>query len=154
VSPISIRASRGDDRAFILATAERLASFGPPAWRTAAEIVGSEVRSLEGYFLDPEPGSSLLVAEAGERLLGFVYLQRVQDYFTLEHHGHVGILAVTDEAEGQGAGKALLQAAEAWARERGYRKLTLSVFEDNHRARRIYERAGFRPDTIKYLKVL
>ena len=154
MSPISIRASRGDDRAFILATAERLAAFGPPAWRTAAEIVGSEIRSLEGYFLDPEAGSSLLVAEAGERLLGFVYLQRVQDYFTLEHHGHVGILAVTDEAEGQGAGKALLQAAEAWARERAYRKLTLSVFEDNHRARRIYERAGFRPDTIKYLKVL
>ena len=107
-----------------------------------------------GTSSNPEPGSSLLVAEAGERLLGFVYLQRVQDYFTLEHHGHVGILAVTEEAEGQGAGTALLRAAEAWARERGYRKLTLSVFEDNHRARGMYDRAGFRPDTIKYLKVL
>ena len=50
------------------------------------------------------------------------------------------------------AGGALVYAAEAWCRERRYRLLTLHVFDANAPARRLYERAGFRVDTIKYLK--
>lgn len=53
-----------------------------------------------------------------------------------------------------GAGKALMRAAESWARAAGYRRLTLSVFEHNRRARGVYEHLGFAPDTIRYLKVL
>ncbi len=139
----------------MLATSQRLCAFGPPEWRTDAEVVAGEVRTIEDFFRGPDIGSLLLIAETevGEPL-GFIYLQEVQDYFTLERHGHVGIIAVSAEAEGQGAGKGLMNAAERWARERGYRKLTLSVFEDNHRARSMYEHCGFRPDTIKYLKVI
>ena len=40
-------------------------------------------------------------------------IEELRDYFTLERHGHVGILAVTEAAEGRGAGGALLRAAEA-----------------------------------------
>ena len=57
-------------------------------------------------------------------------------------------------AEGKGAGQALMEAAERWARAQGYRRLTLSVFEENRRARRLYEWRGFQPDTIKYIKAL
>ena len=118
------------------------------------EIVEGEVRTLRAFFTDPKPTSSLLIAEADGRPQGFVFLEEVRDYFTLETHGHVGILAVAAEAEGRGVGRALMQAAEEWARSRGYRKLTLSVFEHNRRARALYEHAGFAPDTIKYLKPL
>jgi ribosomal protein S18 acetylase RimI-like enzyme len=136
-----------------MATAERLAAFGPPSWRPAADVVGGEVRTLEEFFRAPDPLSSLLIATSPEPQ-GFIYLQELQDYFTLERHGHVGIIAVAAGFEGQGAGRALMQAGEEWARARGYRKLTLSVFEHNGRARALYEHCGFRPDTIKYLKVL
>jgi GNAT superfamily N-acetyltransferase len=61
---------------------------------------------------------------------------------------------VTNEAEGRGAGGALIRAAEAWARERGYRTLTLNVFSGNSHAREVYEHLGFEPDTIKYIKAL
>jgi GNAT superfamily N-acetyltransferase len=139
----------------VIATAERLASFGPPAWRTPAEVVGGEVRTLEEFFRAADPLVALLVAVSpSDEPHGFVYLQELQDYFTLERHGHIGILAVAEQYEGQGAGKALMQASEDWARNKGYEKLTLSVFEHNHRARAVYERCGFKPDTIKYLKVL
>jgi GNAT superfamily N-acetyltransferase len=149
-----IRPVLPDDRAFVLAAAHRLASFGPPAWRPSEDIVNGEVRTLEGFFATPPAGSSLLIAESEGARVGFAYLERLQDYFTLEPHGHVGMLVVTEEAAGKGAGGALMRAAEAWARERGYRRLTLNVFATNHAARAVYEHLGYAPETLRYVKIL
>ena len=149
-----VRGARDEDQTFVLETAARLAAFGPPRWRTAEEIVEAEARTLRDFFESSDEGSRLLIVEAGERRLGFALLEEVRDYFTLERHAQVGILAVTGEAEGRGAGGALIRAAEAWARERGYRTLTLNVFSGNSHAREVYEHLGFEPDTIKYIKAL
>jgi GNAT superfamily N-acetyltransferase len=152
--PIRVRTARGTDRGFVLQTAARLAAFGPPPWRSAEELVEGEVRTLRDFFESPDDGSRLLIAESGDRRLGFALLEELRDYFTLERHGHVGILAVTQDAEGKGAGSALMRAAENWARNRGYRTLTLNVFSTNDHARRVYEHFGFVQDTVKYVKVL
>ncbi len=139
----------------VLALAERLAAFGPPPWRTRDDINEGERRTLRRFFEGRAPAASaLLVAEQDGAVAGFAYLEQLQDYFTLEHHGHVGMLVVAEEVEGRGVGGALLRAAESWGLSRGYRMLTLSVFEENARARRVYERFGFRTDTIRYLKPL
>jgi GNAT superfamily N-acetyltransferase len=152
--PIRVRTARGTDRGFVLQTAARLATFGPPVWRTAEELVEGEARTLRDFFESPDDGSRLLIAESGDRRLGFALLEELRDYFTLDRHGHVGILAVTEEAEGQGAGGALMRAAETWARDRGFRTLTLNVFSANEHARGFYEHLGYEQDTIKYVKVL
>jgi GNAT superfamily N-acetyltransferase len=123
-------------------------------WRTTEELVEGEARTLRDFFESPDDGSRLLIAETSERRLGFVLLEELRDYFTLERHGHIGILAVTEGAEGRGAGGALIRAAESWARDRGYRTLTLNVFSGNSHAREVYEHFGFEPDTIKYIKAL
>ncbi len=152
---MKIRPARPDDRSFVLEIATRLSAFGPPAWRTAEELVGGEVRTLRTFFQTPAAGSALLLAESerGERA-GFIYLERLQDYFTREEHGHIGVLAVTQEAEGKGVGASLVRAAEAWALEQGYRKLTLTVFEANRRARAVYEHLGYAAETLRYVKIL
>lgn len=150
--PIRVRVARGADRTFVLETAARLAAFGPPPWRTAEDLIEGEARTLRDFFESPDDGSRLVIAEAGDRRLGFALLEELRDYFTLERHGHIGILAVTEGAEGRGAGGALIRAAESWARERGYRTLTLNVFSGNSHAREVYEHLGFEPDTIKYIK--
>jgi GNAT superfamily N-acetyltransferase len=151
---VSVRAARPGDRAFVIEAAGRLAAFGVPEGRTSGEIVEGEARTLRAFFDQSGPRDALLVAEADDRASGFIFLEEQQDYFTLETHGHVGILVVTAEAEGRGVGAALMRAAEAWARSRGHRTLTLNVFDANRRARAIYEHLGFRPDTVKYLKTL
>jgi GNAT superfamily N-acetyltransferase len=99
-------------------------------------------------------GATLLVAEEDRRPAGFAFLEHATDYFTSERHGHLGMIAVTEAAEGRGAGAALLRAAEDWARSHGYTRLTLNVFEQNGRARRVYERAGFSIETLRYVKTL
>jgi GNAT superfamily N-acetyltransferase len=152
---MNIRPAVPDDRAFVVAAARRLASFGPPAWRTSEEIVSGEARVLAAFFETPPAGSALLIADSEHgRRLGFVYLERLQDYFTLVEHGHVGMLVVTEEAGGRGVGGALMRAADTWAREQGYRKLTLTVFEANHAARAIYEHLGYAAETLRYVKNL
>ena len=151
---VTIRPARQEDRAAILRAVARLAEFGPPPWRTAAELIAGETRAVEGYFAAPPPGTTVLVAaaESGESL-GFVFLERTRDYFTGEEHGHVGIIAVAAPAEGRGVGTALMRAAERWAQDAGFAKLTLTVFEGNRRARAIYEHLGYRPETLRYVKL-
>jgi GNAT superfamily N-acetyltransferase len=152
---MKIRPALPRDRSFVLAAGQRLASFDPPAWRPPQQIVEGERRTLRAFFAAPPEGSSLLIAESDEGgALGFVYLERLQDYFTLEPHGHVGILVVTEVAAGKGVGSALMRSAEAWAREQGYAKLTLTVFEGNRAARAVYDHLGYAPETLRYVKIL
>jgi GNAT superfamily N-acetyltransferase len=151
---LSIRPAAATDRAAILALADRLAAFGPST-RAAAEITARERRALADALDHPAPESALLVAErrAGG-VAGVVLLESRRDYFTDERHGHVAILAVAREAEGQGVGRALLEAAEHWARARGDTRLTLAVFTENQRARAFYARQGWRSELETYYKPL
>ncbi len=152
---VRIRPALADDRPFVIAAAERLAAFGPPAWRSAEEIVAGEVRTLEGYFAAPLTGTTLMIAESAQGdSLGFIYLEPFQDYFTLERHGHVGILVVIESAAGKGVGSALMRAADVWAREQGYRKLTLNVLDGNRTARAVYGHLGYAAESLRYVKIL
>jgi GNAT superfamily N-acetyltransferase len=151
---ITIRGGTAADRDFVVETARRFAAFGPPSWRSPQEIVAGEVRCLDDFFDGGLQGSTLLVAEDAGRPAGFAFLEHATDYFSGERHGHLGMIAVSEAAEGRGAGAALLHAAEEWTRAQGYATLTLNVFEGNARARRVYERAGYRVETLRYVKAM
>lgn len=151
---VTIRPASPYDRDFVFETARRFATFGPPPWRTPAELVAGETRCLQAFFEGGMRDAALIIAEHEGRPAGFAFLEHHTDYFTGERHGHLGMIALTDAAEGRGAGAALLAAAEDWARSHGYSLLTLNVFEGNQRARRAYERAGFAVETIRYIKRL
>lgn len=111
--------------------------------------------AIERALVSTPLGSAVFVAEdpAGAPL-GFVHVETAMDFFTHERHGHVSDLVVASKGEGRGAGTALMAAAEKWARQKGYRLLTLNVFAANLRARELYERIGFHPDTTRYIKEL
>ena len=51
---------------------------------------------------------------------------------------------VRPEDRGGGAADPLVQSVVRWAGERGYHRVLLHVFDENPRARRVYERNGFR----------
>jgi len=154
MTAFSIRPAVQGDEARILALADRLAAFGP-ATRQAAEIVRRERTALAEALVGLSPGSALFVAEQQSLgLVGSMLLDTRRDYFTDEVHGHVAILAVAREAEGQGLGRAFLRTAEGWGRTHGFRRLTLAVVTDNRRARELYERQGWRPELETWFKTL
>jgi GNAT superfamily N-acetyltransferase len=151
---ISVREGTSADRDFVIDTARRFAAFGPPSWRSALEVVAGEVRCLDDFFDGRLPDRTLVIVEDDETPAGFVFLEPAVDYFSGEAHGHLGMIAVTEGAEGRGIGTVLMRAAEDWARRRGYAKLTLNVFEGNTRARTMYERFGYNVETIRYTKTV
>jgi len=152
---VRIRAAGTADLPFVLSLAPRLAELGLPPWRTAAHVVEAERRALSRALAGGSPDGPVLLAEDADRSpLGFAYLETQTDYFTGRAHAHVAVLAVADGAQGRGVGRALLDAAEAWARRRGDPFITLNVFAQNTRARTVYERLGYGPETLRYVKPL
>jgi ribosomal protein S18 acetylase RimI-like enzyme len=150
-----IRPAIPADREAVLALVPRLRAFGPPPLRPAEALDAGEHRTIDQFFSAPPEGARLWVA-AGEdgAVLGMAYAEEAVDYFTRERHGHLGIIAVAEAAEGRGVGRELLATVERWAAGQGFRFLTLNVFATNARAIAVYQRAGYRPDTVRYLKEL
>lgn len=151
---IQLRPARPDDEPVLLELTRRLALFQPPAWRTREEIIAADHPILVGALRHPSADSSIIVAETGGIVAGYVFSTTKQDYFTGADHAHIEVLTVAEAAEGRGVGRALLEGAEAWARQRGYPHITLNVFAVNERARTIYERSGYGQETVHYLKPL
>lgn len=150
---IKIRAATVDDRDFIVSLAPRLVEFGPPAWRDSAQMIATDSEILRDKLENPPEGTSVFVAEdALGAPLGFIHLHPGHDYYQKEPHGHISDVIVAPAGEGQGIGRLLMAKAEEWARERGYKWLTLSVFAENVRAREIYKRLGYGEDIMKYVK--
>jgi ribosomal protein S18 acetylase RimI-like enzyme len=138
---------------FIISLVTRFSEFDLPAWRSAHEVDHTNRMLLEKAMETPEPDSQIFVAEAKNgRRAGFIHLQTQTDYFTGEKHGYISDLAVDKTFEGQGIGRMLVDQAEEWAHQKGYRLLTLYVFAGNQRAQRLYERNGFSQEVIMYVK--
>ncbi len=151
---MELRSADDGDVAGLEAMASRLHDFGPPPWRPREQMDQAVRASLVDAVQSPGEGQVVLIAEEAGMRAGYVHLHPDVDFFTGETHGHVSDLVVAPGAEGRGIGRALMEAAEAWARARGYRLLTLNVFGDNVRARALYDRLGYRPDTTKMVKEL
>jgi ribosomal protein S18 acetylase RimI-like enzyme len=150
-----VRPARPSDRSFILGITPRLAQgFELPPWRTAREVVEAESATLENALRPGTARAALLVAEDTEgEPGGYVYANVETDYYG-RTQAHIEILAVSSATEGRGAGRGLVEAAEAWARSEGLDLITLNVFVANQRARSLYERLGYAPETLHYVKQL
>jgi ribosomal protein S18 acetylase RimI-like enzyme len=152
---VTIRPARPGDREWILSLAPRLHDFGPPPWRPREVMDRAVTASIDEGLTAPAADQTVLVAEGAEKEpLGFVHLHGATDFHTGERHGHVSDIVVAPAAEGRGVGAALMAAAEDWARSRGFRLLSLHVFDANTRARALYERLGYRLDIVKMIKTL
>jgi RimJ/RimL family protein N-acetyltransferase len=88
------------------------------------------------------PHAAVLVAEMDDgRLVGRLSLSR-DTHPASAHVADLGLMVAKD-VRGRGIGTALLQAAVAWARGNGIRKLELHVFPWNESAIAVYEKFGF-----------
>jgi ribosomal protein S18 acetylase RimI-like enzyme len=151
VSQLAIRPATPDDEGALLGLAARMANFELPPWRSAAEITGADGQDMIDALRAGNPDHEVLVAEQDGVAAGCLYLMVATDFFG-RRHAHLSVIATSEAAEGSGVGRVLLTYAEDWARERGLPLLTLNVFAENLRARRFYERAGFRVELVKYVK--
>jgi len=107
---------------------------------------------LESQLEDDE--AVVLVAERDARIIGYVYAG-LEPMSWKELRGPAAFIydvMVEEEAQGGGAGSALIDAAIAWARERGAARVMLWTAEQNTKAQRLFERTGFRRTMIEMTK--
>ena len=129
---------------------------------SAASEKRDAVLQCESAFENPQGNSHIrildklctyaefLIAEANQ-LLGYcaVYTNDQQSKVA-----YISLLCVKKEYQGMGIGKALLQACEELAREKGMTVLRLEVKEDNEKAIRLYSESGLKINDKKSNKFI
>ena len=136
-----------------VADAEVVGRIHAASWRGAyqqlgpaflASIVDQERIDLWTRVIgeDEEP---VYVAPA-DAPTGFIYFGPSRDDDAGEHVGEVMTFYAHPEAWGTGVGRALMEVAIAELCAMGFTEAMLWVLEDNPRARRFYEMAGWRVD--------
>jgi GNAT superfamily N-acetyltransferase len=143
-------------RPALLTDTDAIAAVHVAAWRAAyagvmpaatlARLSPDERAGLWRTVLSRASGQeTVLVADRGGPLEGFCAAGcgRRPDESGL---GEIYALNVRPSAWGRGVGLELLVAAESWLRDRGFQEAVLWVARDNPRARRFYERQGWRED--------
>jgi diamine N-acetyltransferase len=94
-----------------------------------------------------DPAFAVRVAELDGKMVGYAKLG--PPHLPFEPRGEAAELRqlyVLEEMKGQGIAQALIEWIIDRARERRADHLYLSVFTENHRARRFYEKYGFEPE--------
>ncbi len=124
----------------------------PPGERVARRYVDAMLQRCRAYQ------GRVLVAEQDDAVVGFLcVLARVPEQQVDEQsrpHAMVGELYLAPEQRSQGLGRRLLDEAEAFARDRGAKRLRVQVLAGNGIARSLYAAAGFHERLIELEKRL
>ncbi len=132
----TIRPARAEDDAALLAVDRT-------AWTRTSGFPSQQEEERTSFFDERVTPDLHVVAEAHGSPVGYVRITTMVPFPEGSHWLGIWGFAVVPAARGRGIGSALLYAAEAHARRRGARKLSLRVFGTNTTARRMYERHGF-----------
>jgi len=101
---------------------------------------------------------ALLVAEVGERLVGFVHaMMRDAPAFPIfvpRHYALVDGIVVSAGFHNQGIGRILMDKMQEWAIAKGANSIELNVYEFNTSAISFYERLGYQTFSRKMNKEL
>ena len=145
---ILVRPVGDDDRAAILELAPRLAE-GVAPWRDQAEALLAGRRWLEESLDAAKTGDGVVLVVADEEGIAGVIGVRPSTHFTGERDGYIGELVVARRTARRGIGRALVTAAEGWARDHGLRHLTLHTGAFNTGARAFYADLGFAEEEVR-----
>lgn len=148
-------------RPAVVADAHAIAEVRAAGWRHAyrgilpdATLDGIDIAAgaerLRGAIARRAPGSRLLqlVLELEGRVEGWLAQGPYREDGAEPEPGigELWALYVQPRRIGQGHGRALLEVAQAAARQAGFHELRLWVLEENGLGRRFYERQGFEQD--------
>jgi ribosomal protein S18 acetylase RimI-like enzyme len=89
----------------------------------------------------PADGQHVMNVVADEGTVGTLWMGR--PFSGNANTWYVFDIEIAEDARGRGLGRAAMEAAEAWTRERGGTRVALNVFGPNHIARSLYDSLGY-----------
>ena len=119
------------------------------------EHYGKNIEAEKKYISDLDRGKNLLmVAVAEADVVGCLAALQV-DAGRWEQTAHILNLGLhlREAYRGLGIGSEMLAYAEAWALQQGFKKLEASIFTGNKRSLHIFNRAGFKEEGVRRVRV-
>ena len=152
---LNVRPATPEDGDALLELMPRLAEFDLPESRNPEHLWMHDAALLRDWLVGKAETCRIHVVDAGAgQIAGLAMVTMRPELLSLEPSAHLEALAVAPGFEGRGLGQRLLDAAEADAKALGAETMTLHVFAVNSRARRLYERAGYDGELMRYIKPL
>ena len=130
---------------FSMAGVNRLEATGIQADNNKEEMIAAYENSLEH-------GAYFLVARTHKSLVGWVLVDRSQDWFTHKEIGWISDVFVKQEYRQNGVAKSLIEQSLVEFKHLGYDDVRLNVFSFNEKAIRLYEKLGFK-DVSKFMRI-
>ena len=151
---VAVRRGDRDDRDFVRDLGRRSAgsSVSPARESRDADVAFAFDRLVD--FVYDRSHEALIAEEHGERVGFLLMLYDVPDEVTLVDQGFIAYTAVEPHARRRGVGRALLSAAEAYARASGRRYMSLMVTEENAPARALYDGSDYATERRMMTKTL
>lgn len=142
---VMIRQARTEDSAALVALLAQLFAIETDF----AIDPAVQARGLD--LLRGRPDAVILVAEAEGRVVGMCTVQLTASTARGGLSAGIEDVVVDETVRGRGIGRALLAAAEAWARGRGAVRIALLADETNLPALDFYDRLGFTRTRLVWL---
>ncbi|MBS0297071.1 MAG: GNAT family N-acetyltransferase [Proteobacteria bacterium] len=144
---LSLRAAETADLPFLQAlfASFRADEMAMVAWPDAAKagFLQSQFRLQHTHFTTHFAGGDFMVIERDRRAAGRLYLDwREREVLVVD----IGFMP---EHRGAGLGEAVLKWLATMARERGLERVSLHVTLNNPRARKLYEKLGFKAGMVE-----
>ena len=150
----SIKEADPSHRDAIMALMPRLADYDVPASRNPKHLWMSDAEMLDQWYAGELECLVHVALDSNENVIGFSLVRLRPELLSHEPSAHLEAIAIDKSAEGKGVAKALMQNAEQCAADGGALTMTLHVFAVNTRARRLYEKAGYDGELMRYIKPL
>lgn len=140
-----VRPARRSDAAACIAIVRQATLMRPRTIMTTTDELW-DARTWRRRMLGLGDAGITLVAEVAGVVAGLCGVSR-GERAAVRHAAEVGI-TVGERYRGAGVGRALMEAAEAWARGCGVERIELGVYESNAPARALYASLGYEVEGV------
>jgi GNAT superfamily N-acetyltransferase len=113
-------------------------------------VDADEVAHRWAHIREPGGGVILVAVDPDDRPIGWIHVSRMAT-LEMSDAALIGGLVVDSRRRGERIGAALVTTAEAWARERGARRIVVRSRSTRTRAHRFYERLGYAPVKVSHV---
>ena len=135
-------------------TPDDAAGLAPSFAALGYAVAPATLRARLTAMLGDDRTARILVAEIGSGIVGFACLHETPMPHRPTAVGRITAIAVLDSARGSGAGRLLVEAAEAHFRSRGIARTEVTSGDNHAAAHTFYRHLGYADNGIRFSKAL
>ncbi|MCK8522178.1 GNAT family N-acetyltransferase [Aquimarina sp. D1M17] len=146
---MKIRTAQLEDLAILLDFEQKIIEAERPMDITLKQKEKISYYSIEDYIKAED--TEVVVAEIKGEIIGSGYgqIRNRKNFFRQKQLGYIGFMFVKEEHRGKGASQAIIKYICDWFGSKNIDEIRLTVYEQNPRAIRAYEKAGFEKHLIE-----